>query len=248
MSTTEFLLLALAVIAVGAVLLWEDRRRASDLRRLRRLVAERERAASLFLRDLNAAGLALLGQAQTLPEARPLEASVRRILLLADDAADTLIEHDRPRSLREARFPLGEFLREALSQAEVELAPGRRNWRVDAALEDMTVTADRRALRAAVLEVLGRAARATREGDWVDIRLERRGDSVALIIEDEGMGLAAEDLSPSAEAGRERGLGLGLALARSLLRAHGGDLAMEAAPGVGSRAYLTLPSARLRPA
>ena len=41
------------------------------------------------------------------------------------------------------------------------------------------------------------------------------------------------------------GLGLGLALARSLLEAHGGALRLEAVPGVGTRAWLTLPRDRL---
>lgn len=55
--------------------------------------------------------------------------------------------------------------------------------------------------------------------------------------------LGAEDLAcgQATEADRTRGLGFGLAVARSLLEAHGGALRLEALPGVGARAWLTLP-------
>ena len=46
-------------------------------------------------------------------------------------------------------------------------------------------------------------------------------------------------------ADRSRGLGFGLSLARSLLRAHGGELVIEAAPGIGARAFLSLPPERM---
>jgi hypothetical protein len=68
------------------------------------------------------------------------------------------------------------------------------------------------------------------------------------LVEDEGLGLAVDDLSPALHDGEEartRGLVLGLSLARSLLRAHGGELVMEAAPGVGARAFLSLPADRV---
>jgi signal transduction histidine kinase len=95
-----------------------------------------------------------------------------------------------------------------------------------------------------------RAARATREGDSIEVRLERAQDAIALVVEDEGLGLAAEDLAPAVHDGAEPrsrgfGLGLGLVVARSLLRAHGGELVVEAAPGVGARAFLSLPADRL---
>ena len=108
----------------------------------------------------------------------------------------------------------------------------------------MVLEGDRRALQGALLQVLGRAARMTRRDEWIDLHPVLTHDSLAIVVEDEGAGLAAGDLAGTAPEGT-RGTGLGLALARSLLEAHGGTLRLEAVPGVGTRAWLTLPRDRL---
>jgi signal transduction histidine kinase len=125
-----------------------------------------------------------------------------------------------------------------------QLGPGRRQFRLAPDFAGLTLHADRRALRGALLQMLTRAARLTQEGDWIDLRPVLTPDSLAIVIEDEGAGLPAEDLAPGAADGT-RGLGFGLATARALLEAHGGSLRLEAVPGVGARAWLTLPRDRL---
>jgi signal transduction histidine kinase len=49
----------------------------------------------------------------------------------------------------------------------------------------------------------------------------------------------------AAPSGGTRGLPLGLSVARDLLRAHGGDLTVETAEGIGSRCWLWLPRHRV---
>ncbi|MCI0754450.1 sensor histidine kinase [Roseomonas vastitatis] len=109
----------------------------------------------------------------------------------------------------------------------------------------MAVLADRRALRGALAQVLTRAVRHTREGDPIELRLVRADDTFAILVEDEGAGLAAGDLGHALGGEGTRGIGLGLAVARQLLRAHGGDLTIEALRGVGARTWMTLPRFRL---
>ena len=89
-----------------------------------------------------------------------------------------------------------------------------------------------------------RAARLSRPEDQIDIRFSRIGNQAAIIIEDEGVGLVADDLATGAASGT-RGVGFGLSLARKLLHAHGGDLVFESAAGIGTRAWLTLPEDRV---
>jgi signal transduction histidine kinase len=221
-----------------------------SLGNLRTQSERRARTLDLLARDMNAAGLSLLGRAQVLGDEAGVgfQAEARHILTLADTAAEAGEANGDARSLRDERFPLGPILREAVDTAQHHLGPGLRHWRLDASLGSLVLRADQRALRGALVQVLCRAARATNEGDFIDLRALRTPQGVTIVIEDEGVGLAVEDLSPAAQQGgahHTRGLALGLSLARALLRAHGGELVMEAAPGIGARAFITLPADRV---
>jgi signal transduction histidine kinase len=65
----------------------------------------------------------------------------------------------------------------------------------------------------------------------IEVRVEE-GPPLSIVVEDNGQGQTAR----SAE-----GRGLGLAIARRLIAAHGGTLQWESKPGEGTRARLELP-------
>ena len=87
-------------------------------------------------------------------------------------------------------------------------------------------------------------------GGAVDVTLIDAAASVEVRIEDRGPGIPAAErervFEPYVrlEASRARhtgGAGLGLAIARAIARAHGGDVRLEAREGGGTSAILTLP-------
>ena len=91
---------------------------------------------------------------------------------------------------------------------------------------------------------------ALRYGDHVDIILNRLGDHVEIRISDDGPGLPEDQLEAvfrpfhRYESSRSRetgGAGLGLAIARSVIRAHGGDITLANAPEGGLVATMRLP-------
>ncbi|WP_165585609.1 sensor histidine kinase KdpD [Roseococcus sp. SYP-B2431] len=253
--TLDLLHAFLAVLALGGALAavgssTHAARLSAELATHRGLAESRARSFALIARDMNGIGLALLGRAQHLGQEAGLafEGDARQLLALADAAAEEGAGAAPARNLVEERFALAPVLQEAVAIAGAQLGPGTRHWRITPNLEGLSVTADRRALRGAVVQVLGRAARATMEGDFIDIRADLRPHAASIIVEDEGVGVAVEELSPALHDGapeRTRGLGFGLSLARSLLRAHGGELVIEAAPGIGARAFLSLPPERM---
>lgn len=254
-------LAALVALAALAAAMLVRRRAVAGARRAeaaaRDAQAARARSLGLVAAELRGPGLAVLGHAgrlRTLPGAEADAAAVegfgRHLLRLADDITDLVAAEAGPPALREEVVPLDPLLREAVAAIAAQLGPARREWRLAPDLAGLALRADRRALRGVLQHVLARAARLSRDGDWIEIRAAEQAETVSIVVEDEGSGQTADDMAAEArEAGvaaaRTRGLGLGLAVARALLRAHGGELTIEAAPGVGARAWLTLPRSRV---
>jgi signal transduction histidine kinase len=110
---------------------------------------------------------------------------------------------------------------------------------------------DVRADRARVLQVLsnlvGNALKFTPAGGTVTVTAEAAGESVAFHVADTGEGIAPEHLPRlfdrfwQAERGDRKGLGLGLAIAKGIVEAHGGRIWAESVPGQGSTFSFTLP-------
>jgi signal transduction histidine kinase len=240
-------LIALSLILVVVALALPALRRSRAAEAVARsLAAERGRSLGQLARDVQLPAFALLGHAAALPPpaASAIAAEARRLLQLADDISEYLASQAGPRRLALAPLPLGPLVEEVVAAMAAQLGPGRRQFRLAPDFAGLTLNADRRALRGALLQVLARATRLTREEDWIDLRPVLTPDSLSIVIEDEGAGLPADDLAPGAADGT-RGLGFGLSVARTLLEAHGGSLRLEAMPGVGARAWLTLPRDRL---
>lgn len=232
------LFLALAALA-GALL-------GRSLRIPSRGPGPAERSLSQAAGETQAIGLALRRQALAEPPDRAaLNALALQCLDVSDHLHAALAGPDKPRRLVDAPAPLGPLLEQSVVLAREQLGDTLPQCSIDSSVRPITLQADARALRGAVTQVLVRAARLAAPGDGLVLRFARLGDIAAIIIEDDGAGHAVSDLAKAGPPQGSRGVVFGLGLARSLLRAHGGDLVLESAPGIGSRAWLTLPAARL---
>jgi signal transduction histidine kinase len=106
---------------------------------------------------------------------------------------------------------------------------------------------DRERLRRAVLNLARNAIEASPAGATVEIAARAEGDQAEVEVRDRGPGLSAgarERLFRPFFTTKEKGTGLGLALAKKVTDAHGGTLAVEARPGGGTVARVTLPTGR----
>jgi PAS domain S-box-containing protein len=97
-----------------------------------------------------------------------------------------------------------------------------------------------------ISNLIGNAIKFTPQGGTVEIEAKQRESELLVSISDTGPGIAAEDLpqiwSRFWKSKREAGVGLGLAIAKALVEAHGGRIWAESRPGHGSTFRFTLPS------
>ena len=95
----------------------------------------------------------------------------------------------------------------------------------------------------------------TPEHGRVDIAAElEESAGLCIIIADTGIGMSADEIEWALELFRQvdnsftkrfEGTGLGLPLARQFTKLHGGTLAIESAPGEGTKVFVRLPAERV---
>lgn len=112
-----------------------------------------------------------------------------------------------------------------------------------------TIVADRDKLILALTNVIGNAIKYTPEGGNVKVSV-KADDSLIIDVADSGIGIAADDAErifdrfyrardPRVE--KIVGTGLGLALAREVMRLHGGDVTVQSVPDRGSTFSIRMP-------
>jgi signal transduction histidine kinase len=112
------------------------------------------------------------------------------------------------------------------------------------------VLGDAGALGEAFLNVIGNAVKYSREGGRVVVDASRRDAKVQVTVTDSGVGIPAADLPRIFDAfyrGRAgesgvAGAGIGLALTRRIVEAHGGSISASSDPGRGSVFVIELPA------
>ncbi|MGH7374933.1 MAG: HAMP domain-containing sensor histidine kinase, partial [Candidatus Rokuibacteriota bacterium] len=140
----------------------------------------------------------------------------------------------------------------AVTRAVEELRPladGKR-VRLDlvAGIGDFTVLGEEGSLIRVAVNLVGNAVSFTAAGGSVTLHLAETGDRLELRVEDTGVGIPAEALpwifEPYRQAhGRRKGTGLGLAVVKGLVEAHGGTVGVQSELTKGSCFTVTLPKA-----
>jgi signal transduction histidine kinase len=164
--------------------------------------------------------------------------------LRAKDIVEGLLDLSRPLPASEEQVDLRALSEDVVSRlADAKLLDGVR------------VSVDGRArapghaekLRQVLVNLLRNAAEAAGSGGQVEVRLAERDGTALVSVEDSGPGIPRERRDRLFEpffTTKPRGTGLGLAVSRAIARAHGGDLAADAAEAGGARFALTLPLGR----
>ncbi|WP_253909020.1 HAMP domain-containing sensor histidine kinase [Corallococcus exiguus] len=150
--------------------------------------------------------------------------------------------------LRLERVDANALLDKAAARFHTARPTHRLEVQVDGTLP--ALEADPVLLRRVLDNLLDNAGKYSEPGTTVKLHARAAGDSLQVDIQDQGIGIEAQDLSrvgtPFFRTDRSRarttgGVGLGLALVRRILDAHHGRLTLESQPGQGTTARIVLP-------
>ncbi len=227
----------------------------ASLERQEALEQERRMTISAVVHDLRTPLFSLRGYLEGLASglADTPEKAARYVRVCREkaDALERLVSdlfsYTRTEYLEEVPRPEPLDLSELLRRTVEGLQPQAEVKGVRLGLEGSDhldlVSGDPVLLMRAVENVLDNAVRYTPAGGEVRVSWERRENHVVFFVSDTGPGIPPEDLphlfTPlfRGEGSRNRrtgGAGLGLTIARRLLRAHGGDLTAASPPGGGA--------------
>ena len=146
---------------------------------------------------------------------------------------------------------LGDLLDEAVAQATTRAPAHRFVASVPAGLP--LARADERRIRQVMHNLLDNASKYSPEGSIIRIEARAQDDDVVVTVRDQGPGIAADEQGlifepfyrgQATRGSRQKGLGLGLAICRGIVDAHGGRIWVESTPGRGAAFHFTLPTAK----
>jgi PAS domain S-box-containing protein len=195
--------------------------------------------------------IAVLDELRIKETSRIISRQVRHMTGLVDDLLDVSRVTRGLASLAKDELDVKRIVSDALEQVRPLIESKRHHLAMELAREPAHVIGDQKRLVQILTNLLNNAAKYTPEGGSIHIRMETTQDEVILSVADNGIGIAKElqrhifELFAQAERTSDRsqgGLGIGLALVRSLVELHGGSVTCESEGlGKGSCFSVRLP-------
>jgi signal transduction histidine kinase len=182
-----------------------------------------------------------------------IERQVNHLVRLVDDLLDiSRITRGRIELKRE-RIELSEILAKAIEMASPLIEQRQHQLEIDIRRQGLALEADAVRMAQVVANLLNNAAKYTEPHGTIAVSAGREGGEIVLRVRDTGIGLSAEmlprvfDLFVQERQAIDRaqgGLGLGLAIVRTLVELHGGRVeARSEGHGRGSEFTVRLPAA-----
>jgi len=179
---------------------------------------------------------------------RPVLTATRTLEVLVDDLRTLALAETGSLQLRRQPVELALLVEEAL--AGFRDVARTDAVRLVAAIDPpgLTVDADSVRLRSALANLVGNALRHEHRGGEVRVEAATSGDTVEIVVRDDGAGIPEEMLprvfDRFVKGTDSPGSGLGLAIVRDIVEAHGGSVSASSTPGIGTAVRIALPLPR----
>ncbi|HEY0844459.1 MAG TPA: ATP-binding protein [Noviherbaspirillum sp.] len=199
-------------------------------------------------------GLGHLGQQRVAQTAATISRQVAHITGLVDDLLDMSRVTHGLISLHRQKLDFNQVVYEAVEQARPLIDGRRHRLAVHASPAPALILGDRKRLVQVMANILNNAAKYTPDGGEIVLRVTNDADAVIVTVSDNGIGMTQEmterafKLFTQAQRTADRaqgGLGIGLALVKSLVALHGGQVSAHSdGPGHGTHVKVSIPQLR----
>lgn len=179
---------------------------------------------------------------------------VQRNVCVMSRLLDDLLDFSRIEAggfeVRRGAVDLGSVLTETLELFEAQAREQGISLELAAIPPVPPVPGDRDRILQVLSNLVGNALKFTQAGGRVEIAAKELPDAVELAVRDDGVGMHPQQLARlfdrywKAEPGSRSGAGLGLAIAKGIVEAHGGSIRAQSEPGRGTTVRFTIPLQR----
>ncbi|GEM_PF-1883602 len=188
----------------------------------------------------------LPGQAKEM--ASELQKQTGQMVILTERLLDISRLQAGKLSLTWSWVDMKQLLEEQLTKSKS--LPNKHTFRIELPNYPVRIRADATRTAQAVNNLLSNAIKYAPKGGQVTLKLEEHADEVVVSVSDQGLGITKDQIGrlfqpfyriQGAETAGIEGLGLGLALTKAIVEAHGGKIWAESEVGAGSTFSFSLP-------
>jgi len=201
----------------------------------------------------------LLEDVEEIPsDARPflltVQRNARRLHRLVDDLLSDALKLGKA-ELHLGQISLASVVRASAVEAEKSANQNGLTFSLDAGRSLLEVSGDAERLAQVIDNVFNNAIKFTPRGGHVGCRILREAENAVVRISDTGRGIPPEELedvfvkffrSPGVQTDAIPGTGIGLAISKAIVEAHGGTIDLDSMIGVGTTFEIRLPLAGQR--
>ena len=188
--------------------------------------------------------------ASSLQRIKASQRNIEYVISLINSLLDVeRLEHNHL-TIHRTRTRLAEIINRSLEA--VQGLAEQQNIKLSSDYKDMDLIVDSGRIIQVLINLVSNALKFTASGGsvLVESRFLAKSDLLEISVRDNGRGIPADKLASifgrfeqvmPADAGERAGAGLGLAICKGIVEAHGGEVGVDSTIGKGSRFWFTLP-------